>query len=196
MLTLFFLIIFVVFLVVTGLGVAYLIMLYNGLVSLKHGVSKAWANIDVLLRQRHDELPKLIDTCRQYMNYERSTLERIVKLRSEVAAAQQRQDMVALGQAETALRGSLGQLFALAENYPALRANDSFIHLQQRISALEESIADRHELYNEAVNLNNVRIEQFPDLFLARMFNFKPATLLEFEASQKTDVNINQAFNR
>ncbi|MDP3483835.1 MAG: LemA family protein, partial [Sulfuricella sp.] len=82
-----------------------------------------------------------------------------------------------------------------AENYPELKANDSFQHLQQRISGLENGIADRRELYNEAVNLNNVRIEQFPDVIVARMFNFQPADLLEFDATELTDVNVKQLFN-
>jgi len=183
-------------LVILALTLAYVISLYNGLVRLKHGISKAWANIDVLLRQRHDELPKLVDTCRQHMRYEQETLERIVKARSEVASAQAREDISALGRAETELRAGLGRLFALAEQYPQLKASESFIHLHQRISTLEESIADRRELYNESVNLNNVRIEQFPDVMLARLFNFKAATLLEFEEEQLADQRIDQLFSR
>jgi len=186
-----------VLLVISGLMLVYMVMLYNGLVQLKHGISKAWANIDVLLRQRHDELPKLVETCRQHMQYEKGTLDHIVKARNEVATAQQQQDIAALGRAETNLRAGLGRLFALAEGYPELRASESFVHLHRRISDLENSIADRRELYNEAVNLNNVRIEQFPDVILARMFNFKEATLWEFEEenSQKLqDVNLQQLF--
>jgi len=183
-------------LVILALTITYVISLYNGLVRLKHGISKAWANIDVLLRQRHDELPKLVDTCRQHMRYEQETLERIVKARSEVASAQAREDISALGRAETELRAGLGRLFALAEQYPQLKASESFIHLHQRISALEDSIADRRELYNESVNLNNVRIEQFPDVMLAKLFNFKSASLLEFEEEQLADQQINQLFSK
>ena len=148
-----------VVLVVAFFAVAYAVGLYNGLVRLKHGVGKAWANIDVLLRQRHEELPKLVETCKQYMQHERATLERVIAARNAVASARERHDMQALGQAESGLRAGLGKLFALAENYPQLKADESFRHLQQRISALESGIADRRELYNEAVNLNNVRIE-------------------------------------
>lgn len=150
-----------VVLVLLFLAAAFAVVLYNGLVRLKHGVSKAWSNIDVLLRQRHEELPKLVETCKQYMQHERSTLEQVVMARNAVAAARDKGDVSALGKAETGLRAGLGQLFALAENYPELRANESFRHLQQRISGLESGIADRRELYNESVNLNNVRIEQF-----------------------------------
>lgn len=173
----------------------YGITLYNQLVNLKHGVSQAWANIDVLLRQRHEELPKLVEACRQYMGYEQATLERVISARNAVGQARDRSDLKQLGQAETALRSGLGQLFALAENYPQLQANSSFQHLQQRISGLENGIADRRELYNAAVNINNVRIEQFPDVLVARLFSFHGAELLQFSEAEKADVNLRQLFS-
>lgn len=173
---------------------AYAAVIYNGLVALKHNIAKSLANIDVLLKQRHDELPKLIETCKQYMQFEQSTLERVIKARTQVASAQQQHDVRALGQAEGELRAGLGQLFALAENYPALKTDETFRRLQQRISELENSIADRREIYNEAVNNNNVRIEQFPDAVLARSFNFKPFHLLEFSASEKSDIDVAALF--
>ncbi|WP_439859541.1 LemA family protein [Pseudomonas sp. MBLB4136] len=184
----------VAFLVILGLVAAYAVILYNGLVRLKHGVGKAWSNIDVLLKQRHEELPKLVETCKQYMQHERTTLERVIAARSAVASAREQHDVGALGKAESGLRAGLGQLFALAENYPELKANDSFQHLQQRISGLENGIADRRELYNEAVNLNNVRIEQFPDVLIARFFAFKSAELLQFSEAEKADVDLKTLF--
>lgn len=185
----------VAILVALLLAGAYAVILYNALVRLKHGVGKAWSNIDVLLKQRHDELPKLVETCKQYMQHERSTLERVIAARNAVAGARERGDLGALGQAESGLRAGLGQLFALAENYPQLKANENFQFLQQRISGLENGIADRRELYNEAVNLNNVRIEQFPDVLIARMFGFRPAELLVFSEAEKADVDIKSLFN-
>ncbi len=184
----------VVLIVVLFLLAAYAVVLYNALVRLKHGVSKAWSNIDVMLKQRHEELPKLVETCKQYMQHERGTLEAVIAARSAVSSAREKGDLGALGKAETALRMGLGQLFALAENYPELKANESFQHLQQRISGLEDGIADRRELYNEAVNLNNVRIEQFPDLIIARLFAFKAAVLLEFSEGEKADVDLKSLF--
>lgn len=184
----------VIVLALVALLGAYAVVLYNGLVRLKHGVAKAWANIDVLLRQRHEELPKLVEACRQFMGYERETLERVVRARSAVAEARQAGDVAALGKAESGLRAGLGQLFALAENYPQLTASDSFRHLQERITGLEHGIADRRELYNEAVNLNNVRIEQFPDVLLARAFGFSAAPLLQFSEAQKADVDLKALF--
>ncbi|AQZ96402.1 LemA family protein [Halopseudomonas phragmitis] len=179
-------------LVVAGL---YAIVLYNQLVSIKHAVSQAWANIDVLLRQRHEELPKLVEACRRYMQHEQETLERVVAARGAVAQARERSDVKGLGQAETVLRAGLGQLFALAENYPELKANESFRHLQERITGLENGIADRRELYNAAVNINNVRIEQFPDVLIARMFSFPSADLLQFSEAEKADVDIRALFS-
>ena len=158
----------------------YGIVLYNRLVNLKHNTSMAWANIDVLLKQRHDELPKLVEACKQYMRYERDTLEAVMRARQAVSDAQQRGDLAKLGAAETQMRLGLGQLFAVAEAYPELRANDNFRHLETRITGLENAIADRREFYNDSVNLNNVRIEQFPDMLIARLFAFGPFRLLEF----------------
>jgi LemA protein len=172
----------------------YLVRIYNGLIVLRENVRKAWANIDVLLTQRHDELPKLVETCKRYMQYEQDTLERVMQARSAVFKAQSRGDVAAVGAAEDQLRQGLGRLFAVAENYPDLKADNSFRHLQTRISELEEAIADRRELYNESVNLNNIRIQTFPDLLVARMFEFKPAQLLEFTEEQKRDVDLGKLF--
>ena len=178
---------------VAGL-VLYVISIYNHLVRLKHNVSKAWSNIDVLLKQRHDEIPKLVETCKQYMKFEQETLEKVMEARSRVSQARQSQDVPGLGMAEGALRMGLGQLFALAEDYPDLRANENFQHLQGRISTLENTIADRREFYNESTNINNIGIETFPDLVVARLFGFGARDLLEFEASEIADVSVKQLF--
>ena len=173
----------------------YGVTIYNSLVQIKHNVTKAWANIDVLLKQRHDELPKLIETCKQYMKFEPDTLTRVIEARSKVSTAREAQNVPALGQAETGMRAALGSLFALAESYPDLKANQTFQQLQTRISSLENAIADRREFYNESVNVNNVRIEQFPDAIIASMLNFKPAPLLEFSDKEKKDIDVKQLFN-
>lgn len=172
----------------------YAILLYNRLVGLKHDTAKAWSNIDVLLKQRHDELPKLVETCKQYMQHERETLEKVMRARAGVADARQAADMPALGLAEGQLRQGLMGLFAVAEAYPELKANASFRNLEARITGLENAIADRREFYNEAVNNNNVRLEEFPDLFIARWFAFKPAELLEFSEEEKADVDVRALF--
>jgi len=172
------------------LALVYCISIYNGLVALRENVKKSWSNIDVLLTQRHDEIPKLVETCKAYMKHERETLEQVMLARSGVHQAQEIKDVDALGSAESRLRDGLGRLFALAESYPDLKANQSFQHLQTRISQLEESIADRRELYNDSVNINNIRIDQFPDLAIARSFGFRAWDLLEFSESQTADVDL------
>lgn len=172
----------------------YASLLYNRLVGLKHDTAKAWSNIDVLLKQRHDELPKLVETCKQYMTHERETLEKVMQARSGVATARQAVDMAALGAAEGRLRQGLFGLFAAAEAYPELKANVAFRNLEARITGLENAIADRREYYNEAVNNNNVRLEEFPDIFVARLFAFESADLLEFSDEEKADVDIRALF--
>ena len=184
----------IILLGILAIVIIWAVMTYNGLVSLKHNVSKAFANIDVLLKQRHDELPKLVETCKQYAQFEQATLERVMQARSAVFSASQSRNIEALGNAETSLRGALGQIMAVAEAYPELKANDNFQHLLGRISELENTIADRREFYNESVNLNNVRIEHFPDTLIARLFGFGPFKLLKFSSVQTADVDMHQLF--
>lgn len=184
-----------IFLGLVAVLLIYGISLYNHLVNVKHAVSKAWANIDVLLKQRHDELPKLVEVCKQYKQFEQSTLQKVIEARSQVHDARERQDIGALGQAEGALRAGLGSIFAVAEAYPELKANENFMQLQNRIISLENGIADRRELYNESVNINNVQIEVFPASIIASLFNFGEKPLLEFSATEKADVDMKQLFS-
>ena len=175
-------------------ALAYAILLYNGLVAVRNNVSLAWANIDVLLKQRHDEIPKLVEICKQYRRFEQETLEKVVRARAAVHDARASRDIGALGQAEARLRAGLGGLFAVAEAYPELKANENFMALQNRITQLENAISDRRELYNESVNINNVRIEQFPNSLIAGKFGFRAARLLQFEAAELGDVDLKQLF--
>lgn len=184
-----------VFFGVIFIALLYGVVVYNGLVQLKHNVAKAWANIDVLLKQRHDELPKLVEVCRQYKQFEQETLARVTEARARVSSAREKHDIAALGAAEGMLRMGLGQIFAVAEAYPELKANEHFMQLQTRITALENAIADRRELYNESVNVHNVRIEQFPDLFVARLFQFIAQPLLEFSSAEKADLDMKALFS-
>lgn len=172
----------------------YAVLIYNGLVSLKHNAAKAWSNIDVLLKQRHDELPKLVEVCRQHMQFETTTLERVMAARSGAKLASDRGDVKGVGAAEGLLRAGLGSISATVEAYPELRANESIQTLLGRITGLENAIADRREFYNESVNVNNVRIEQFPDVIIARLGGFKAAELLEFEAAELGDVDVRSLF--
>jgi len=178
------------------LALMYGVVIYNGLVQLKHNLAKAWANIDVLLKQRHDELPKLVDVCRHYSQFEQATLSQVMEARAMLSEAARSANVGRIGELEGQLRSLTGQIFAVAEAYPELQADAQFSHLAQRITQLEDGIADRRELYNEAVNLNNVRIEQFPDVIVASLFSFRPAKPLRFADSDKRDVDIGALFQR
>ena len=184
-----------IFYTVIAVIIIYFIITYNSLVSIKHNVEKAWANIDVLLKQRNDELPKLIDTCKVYMAHEAQTLEKVISARMGVDAARETHDVAGLSKAESALTHSLGGLYAVAENYPDLKADQTFINLQQRITGLENQIADRREFYNDSVNVNNVRIQQFPDLIVAGVFNFERKEMLRFASAELKDIDVNARFN-
>jgi len=183
-----------VFLALLVVSVIYLVALFNGLVSLKNNVKTAWSNIDVLLKQRHDELPKLVETCKQYRDFERDTLEKVMQARAGVQQARESGDLGALGPAESQLRATIGRLYAVAEAYPQLKASESFQQLQSRITGLENAIADRREFYNDSVNLYNTRIQSFPELVIARQFGFHSGSLLEFSEADKKDVDMKALF--
>jgi len=171
-------------------SVLYVVGMYNCLVNLKHAVDRAWANIDVLLKQRHDERPKLVETVKGYMAHEREVLQRVTEARTAFERARTIDEK---GNADGQVRDALGRLFAVAESYPELEADTSFQMLQERISSLEEQIADRREFFNHSVNAFNVRIEQIPDVFLARAMNLEPRDLFEATAGERRDVSISFA---
>ncbi len=184
-----------IFLAVIALLLVFGVMIYNSLVDIKHTVSQAWSNIDVLLKQRHDELPKLVEVCKRYMQFEQETLNRVMEARSGIAQARETGNLSALGAAEGMLRMGLGNLYAVAEAYPELKASEKFQYLQNRITSLENSIADRREYYNEAVKNNNIRIEQFPEILIAKWFGFQERLLLEFTETDKRDHDLNKLFS-
>jgi LemA protein len=165
----------------------YLITIYNGLVAIKNDIDKAWANIDVLLKQRHDELSKLLDVTKGYADFERETLTKITQARSQYSQAI---TLDQKAQADQSMTSALRGFFAVAENYPELKANASFMQLEQRITALENQIADRREFYNDSVNTFNIRIQQVPDTFVAAFMRLTPRTLLRVEEAEKADVQM------
>ncbi len=179
----------VIFLVVIGFFI-YFITIYNSLVRLKNDIDKAWANIDVLLRQRHDELPKLIETCKGYMQYEQQTLQLIVEARTAFMKATTVSEKA---QADTRVSGALKTLFAVAEKYPDLKANNNFMQLQGRITDLEEKIADRREFFNDDVNTYNIRIQQLPDVFVAGILGLKRRDLFKVTETDRQDVEVKLA---
>jgi LemA protein len=176
----------VVILVVVGLLV-YFITIYNSLVRLRNDIDKAWANIDVLLKQRHDELPKLIETCKGYMQYEQKTFQLITEARTSFMRAN---TVGEKAQADNLISGALKSLFAVAENYPDLKANNNFMQLQNRISELEEKLADRREFFNDDVNTYNIRIQQLPDVFIAGMMGLQRKDLFKVTEEDRRDVEV------
>jgi LemA protein len=167
----------------TGYGIA----IYNGLVALRNQIGRSWANIDVLLKQRHDELPKLVETCKGYMQHERAVFDKLSDARAALAGAR---GVGQRAEAENMLTRALGQLFAVAEAYPNLKADQAFLQLQNRISELENSIADRREFYNDTVTLFNTRIQSVPDNMVANWMNFTAAELFKADERDREDVKI------
>src|SRR6202040_235912 len=176
----------VVFFVVAGL-LLYLINMYNELVRLRNDNDRAWANIDVLLKQRHDEIPNLVETVKGYMQHEQQTLTAVTQAR---AASMNAASIGQKAQADAMMTGALRGLFAVAENYPQLKANDNFLKLQTRISELEERIADRREFFNDDVNTYNTRISQVPEVFVASYMSLKPRGLFQVSEDDRKLVEV------
>jgi len=178
--------ILVLLLVVAGV-IVYTANVYNSLVQAKNNVDRAWSTIDALLKQRGDELGKLLDAVKSGLVYERDLLIRLTALRSEVGRGGADQRRLA---AERELGAGVGRLFAVAENYPDLKSARNFLDLQQRIAALEEQIAHRREFYNDAVNINNTRMEQVPGRVLAGFAGLRRRPLFEASQQERADVNV------
>ncbi len=172
--------------VVAGFAI-YSIIIYNELVRLRNDNDRAWANIDVLLKQRHDEIPNLVETVKGYMQHERQTLLAVTEAR---AASMSAATVGQKAQADLLVSGALHGLFAVAENYPDLKANQNFLKLQNRISELEERIADRREFFNDDVNTYNTRIKQIPDLFLANVMGLKPRDMFKVSDAERHAVEV------
>lgn len=180
------LILAIIGIVVIGV-IAFFVMMFNGLIRLKNDIKKSWANIDVLLKQRSDELPKLVESVKGYMKHEKSTLNELTKARTAIMKAK---TMSEKAEADNMITGALKTIFAVAENYPNLKANENFVHLQTRISGIENELADRREFYNESVNNYNIRIHSIPDTFVARMLGYADEKMFVVAEEDKKDVKI------
>jgi LemA protein len=167
------------------LAVVYLIFLYNRLVALRQTVNQSWSDISVQLKQRHDLVPNLVETVKGYATHERSTLEAVVNARNAAVSAQ---GPAAAAQAENMLTGALRQLFALAEAYPDLKANQNFLQLQSELSDLENKIAASRRFFNNAVQEYNTGIEQFPAVLIARNMGFQSREFFELDEAERAAV--------
>ena len=185
----------IVVIVAAGL-VLWAIAIYNRLVGLRNRVRNAFSQIDVQLTRRYDLIPNLVEAVKGYMGHERGTLEAVITARN--AAAQQLQQAAAdpsdpaaikaLAAAETTLAGTLGRLFALAEAYPDLKANQNMLHLQEELASTENKVAFARQAFNDSVMTYNTACESFPSNLVARNFDFKTAEFLEIEAEDKRTV--------
>lgn len=165
----------------------YFITIYNGLISLKENIKKSWSNIDVILKQRHDELPKLISVCESYAEFEKGVLDRLMKAREKYFKAS---GVARKSEASNEVSAALQGIFALAESYPDLKTNKNFMQLQERISHLEETLADRREFYNDSVNNYNIRIKQIPDVLVAGMLSYQDEEMFKVSQKEREDVKI------
>ena len=175
-----------IFLAVVVALVVWAIAIYNGLVTMRNRFKNAFAQIDVQLKRRYDLIPNLVETAKGYIKHERETLEAVIKARNVAVGAAQAAGaspgnpaaMQALGQAEGALTGVLGRMFALAESYPDLKANQNMLALQEELSSTENKVSFARQAFNDSVMEYNTKRESFPDNFFAGAFGFKPAELL------------------
>ena len=179
-------VIFIISLVIIGL-VSWFFTIYNGLIHVKENIKKSWANIDVLLMQRSDEIPKLVKVLKSFVEHEKKMFDSIMEARSFYLGASSVSEKA---DADSEMSSALKSIFALSEAYPELRSNDNFLKLQERISGLENDIADRRELYNESVNNYNIRIQSLPDAFIANSMNLVAEEMFKVVEKKKKDVDI------
>ena len=177
---------FIILLGIIGL-VSWFFTVYNGLVQVRENIKKSWANIDVLLIQRSDEIPKLIKTVKAFATHEKEMFDSVMAAREKYLGAS---SVGEKADADNMLSGALKSVFALSEAYPELRSNENFIQFQNRISGLENEIADRREFYNESVNNYNIRIQSLPDVWIAGSMGLQQEEMFEVPIEKKEDVEI------
>lgn len=174
---------FLIFIAVVLVGLTLMFVnVYNGLVSLRSQLERAWSNIDVILKQRFEEIPQLIQVIEQYAGYEAGVIEKLSQARSRYGQAGSVGDKI---KASQELSVALSGVIAIGEAYPELKANTNFNQLQNRISTLESTISDRRETYNETVANFNTRIDQIPDVFVARFLNYQRQEMFKVLETEK-----------
>ena len=182
-------------LVVVLVLAAIVVGMYNRLITLRNRYKNAFSQIDVQLKRRYDLIPNLVEVAKGYIKHERETLEAVIQARNAAYSAGQqaannpggREAMTALGGAENQLTGALGRLFAVAEAYPDLKANQNMMALQEELSSTENKVAFARQAYNDSVMSYNTQREVFPTVIIASMFNFQEAHLFEIEqAAERT----------
>ena len=179
-------VIFIISLVIIGL-VSWFFTIYNGLIHVKENIKKSWANIDVLLMQRSDEIPKLIKVLKSFAKHEKTMFDNVMVARKSYLGAN---SITEKADADNQISDALKSVFALSEAYPELRSNENFLNLQDRISGLENEISDRRELYNESVNNYNIRIQSLPDVVIANAMGLDHEEMFQVHDLKKKDIDI------
>lgn len=164
------------------LALIYIVMMYNGLVTLRNRVKEAWSDIDVQLKRRYDLIPNLVETVKGYASHEKETFDRVIAARSKAMSAQGIKEK---GDAENALSGTLKSLFALSENYPDLKASVNFLELQKELTDTEDKVQAARRFYNGNVLEFNNKLQLFPTNMIAGMFGFKSSEFFAAEEGEK-----------
>jgi LemA protein len=164
------------------LFIAWIIFVFNRMITYKNDVAAAWSQIDVQLKRRHDLIPNLVSVVKGYMDFERETLERVISARTKAISAVKLRDKA---DAENTLTHSLGSLFAVIENYPVLKSNENVLRLQEELTTTENRIAFSRQFYNDLVANYRIRLEVFPDNIIASMFSFRSPDFFSAEKDDK-----------
>ena len=167
-----------------------LVSMYNGLIRSKNRVDEAWSDIDVQLKRRHDLIPNLVETVKGYAAHEQGTLEKVINARNVAVNAMASRDPKAVLEAENSLSSSLKSIFALAENYPDLKANQNFLELQRELTDTEDKIMASRRFYNTNVRDFNTKLQVFPTNIFGRMLGFKDYTFFEAADTEKEPVAV------
>lgn len=176
--------------VIVGIILIIIVSIYNKFIRLKNAVKKSWSGIDVQLKRRSDLIPNLVNTAKGYAKHEKTLLENITKARTQMMSGLENNDLAKTGQADTKLSGLLKNLFAVAENYPNLKANENFLELQKQLSDTEDQIAASRRIYNENVTYYNDALQVFPNNIFANIFGFKQKQVFEATVSERQNVKV------
>ncbi len=167
--------------------VLWIILVYNSLITLRNRIGNAWSQIDVQLKKRYDLIPNLVETVKGYARYEKSVFESVTKARAAMANAGSVSEKA---QADNMLTGALKSLFAVAENYPTLKANENFKQLQEELSGIESKIAYARQFYNDSVLELHNKMDQFPSNIVAGMFQFRKPDYFKVEGAEREPVKV------
>ena len=182
--------IFLAFIGLAAIIIAWLIATYNGLVKMRNRVKEAWSDIDVQLKRRYDLIPNLINAVKGYASHEKEVFQKVTEARSQAMQAEKSGNAADSAQAENMLSGALKSLFAVAEAYPDLKANQNFLALQTELSDTENKIQASRRFYNGNTRDYNTKQEQFPTNLIASMFGFKPADFFEIDEGEKENPKV------